>query len=59
MCCLISEKTRFYCIGNIVLEKQSILTKQIINFFSEEKNLDEKGIHDRDMIWLNESDCKF
>lgn len=23
----------------------------------EEKNLDEKGIHDRDMIWLNESDC--
>ena len=33
-------------------------TKNYYYFFSEEKNLDEKGIHDRDMIWLNESDCK-
>jgi len=34
-------------------------TKNFLFLFSEEKNLDEKGIHDRDMIWLNESDCKF
>lgn len=65
------EITRFYFIGYIVLDIHildvvkvhfCIYIDQTNNFlflFSEEKHLDEKGIHDRDMIWLNESDCKF